>query len=113
MTKIGILFSYDTKRKKFDSLYERNKFYRGLFGYKQTVKENGKVYKYEKKGLVNEIPHIKVEDSVVIVLKKDADRFREYLEKWSNKVDYRCFKVLLKKCDKEELQNSAEKMRQD
>lgn len=110
MTKEAILFSYDTMREKFDSLYDRNKFYRGLFGYKQTVRENGKIYRYEKKGLVNEMPHIKVEDSVIIVLKEDAEIFREYLEKWSRKVRYRTFKVILDEKDLKELGSSAEKV---
>ncbi len=103
MSKKGVLFSYDTKREKFDSLYDRNKFYRGLFGYKQTVKENGKVYRYEKKGLINKIPHIKVEDSVILVLKEDAKCFEDYLERWGEKVKYRTFKVLLKERDIREL----------
>ncbi len=104
MSKNGVLFSYDTKKEKFDSLYDRNKFYRGLFGYKQTVKENGKVYRYEKKGLINKIPHIKVEDSVILVLEEDAKCFRDYLEMWGEKVRYRTFKVLLKERDIRELE---------
>ncbi len=109
MEKTGILFSYDTRREKFKSLYDRNKFYRGLFGYKQTVKENGKVYRYEKKGLVNSIPHIKVEDSVIIVLKDDAPCFKAYLDKWSGKVVYRTFKVVLEDEDFNELMSSVKK----
>ncbi len=108
MSEKGVLFSYDTKREKFESLYDRNKFYRGLFGYKQTVRENGKVYRYEKKGLVNKMPHIKVEDSVIIVLEEDADCFRKYLEKWGEKVKYRTFKVLLNKEDIKELRLNEE-----
>ena len=86
MTREAILFSYDTRREKFDSLYDRNKFYRGLFGYRQTVRENGKVYRYEKKGLINKMPHIKVEDSVIILLEEDSPCLREYLERWSFRI---------------------------
>ena len=110
MTREAILFSYDTRREKFDSLYDRNKFYRGLFGYRQTVRENGKVYRYEKKGLINKMPHIKVEDSVIILLEEDSPCLKEYLERWSKKVDYRTFKVVLEKDQLEELKSSVEKV---
>lgn len=110
MTREAILFSYDTKKEMFDSLYDRNKFYRGLFGYKQTVKENGKVYRYEKKGLINKLPHIKVEDSVIILGKENSCCMRDYLEKWSPKVDYRTFRVILNNKQKEELESSVEKV---
>lgn len=89
------LISYDTEKEKFESLYERNKFYRGLFGYKQTVKKNEKVYKYEKEGLIDKIPNIKVEDSVIIVSKENADKFISYFKEWKNKICYRTFTVLL------------------
>jgi hypothetical protein len=93
------LIAYDTKRDNFSSLYERNKFYRGLFGYKQTVKENGKVYKYDKPGLLGSVPHIKVDDSVIIVADDNAQQFKDYLQEWGDKVAYKTYKVLLDKTD--------------
>lgn len=99
-TKRAVLISYDTKKKRFKSLYERNKFYRGLFGFKQTVKKNGKKYKYSKEGLLDEIPHIKVEDSVFIVSKKHLKKLINYFEEWKGKVSYDTFKVILEEEDK-------------
>ncbi|MDY6771154.1 MAG: hypothetical protein SV186_04320 [Candidatus Nanohaloarchaea archaeon] len=89
------LIAYDTDRDQFSSLYERNKFYRGLFGYKQKVKKNGKVYRYEKQGLIGRVPNIKVEDSVIIVADRYVDRFIDYLDDWQGKVDYTTFRVML------------------
>ena len=91
----AILISYDTKKKRFKSLYERNKFYRGLFGFKQTVKRGKKKYNYDKKGLLDQIPHIKVEDSVFIISKKNLKKLISYLEEWEDKVTYNTFKVVL------------------
>ena len=67
-------------------------------------------YRYEKKGLINKMPHIKVEDSVIILLEKDSPCLREYLERWSKKVDYRTFRVILEKDQLEELKSSVEKV---
>ena len=41
----AVMATYDTEQKSFASRSERNKFYRGLHGYSQTVEKNGKVYR--------------------------------------------------------------------
>lgn len=89
------LISYDARSDQFDSMYERNKFYRGLFGYKQTVRRNDKVYHYDKDGLLDEVPHIKVEDSVFIIGREHLNKFRTYFTQWSGKVDVQTFKITL------------------
>ena len=89
------LVTYNTKREKFESMYERNQFYRGLFGYKQTVKRNGKEYKYEKDGLMDEIPNIRIDDSVFIIAKSNTDRIRDYFNEWENKISHHIFTVLI------------------
>lgn len=91
----SLLISYDTHRKRFKTLYERNKFYRGLFGYKQTVKENGKVYKYEKDGLIGRIPHIKVAESVFIIASHNSSPLTKYLDQWTPKVTYTTYNMSL------------------
>jgi hypothetical protein len=105
--RVGILLAYDTKKEQFDSMYDRNKFYRGLFGYKQTVKENGKVYRYEKDGLIGNIPAIKVEDSVLIVNKRNAAELEEYFKQWEPKVTYKRYKVILDRQDWEQIQSDT------
>ncbi len=89
------LVTYNTKREKFESMYERNQFYRGLFGYKQTVKRNGKEYKYEKDGLMDEIPNIRIDDSVFIIAKNNTDKIREYFHEWDDKISHHIFTVLI------------------
>lgn len=89
------LLTYDTNSSKFDSVYERNKFYRGLFGYKQTVTKNGKEYNYEKDGLMDEISCIRIDDSVFIFRTKKKPEVEEYFSEWGEKVTYHIFKVNL------------------
>lgn len=89
------LFTYNTKRKNFESVYERNKFYRGLFGYRQTVRKNGKEYSYEKDGLMDEIPHMRIDDSVFITSTTYVPRVKAYFEKWGDKVSKHVFTVIV------------------
>jgi hypothetical protein len=101
------LLTYSTEKKNFDSVYERNKFYRGLFGYKQTVKKNGKTYEYDKDGLMDRIPNLRIDDSVFIIAKKRTDEVREYFGEWEPKVSYHIFTVLIEEKD------IMEKIRED
>ena len=93
------LLTYSTEKKNFDSVYERNKFYRGLFGYKQTVKKNGKTYEYDKDGLMDRIPNIRIDDSVFIVSRERKDDVKEYFVEWEPKVSYHIFKVVIEDQD--------------
>jgi hypothetical protein len=89
------LLTYDTKRKKFDSVYQRNKFYRGLFGYKQTVKKNSKKYEYEKDGVMDKIPSIRIDDSVFILAREHTERVEDYFSNWGDKVTHHIFTVMI------------------
>jgi len=89
------LLTYTTHRDKFESMYERNQFYRGLFGYKQTVKRNGKKYEYEKDGLMDEVPNIRIDDSVFIVSREHTEPVRVYFQDWGVKVSHHIFKVMV------------------
>lgn len=89
------LLTYNTEREKFESVYERNKFYRGLFGYRQTVKKNGKKYEYEKDGLMDKVPNVRIDDSVFIMNEKSVPEVEEYLSKWGDKVSYHIFTVIV------------------
>lgn len=95
MGKKASLLTYNTQRKHFDSVYERNKFYRGLFGYRQTVKRNGKKYEYEKDGVMDEVPNIRIDNSVFIVAKSGVSRLEDYFAEWKNKVEHRFFTVIV------------------
>jgi hypothetical protein len=93
--KKATLITYNTHREHFKSVYERNKFYRGLFGYKQTVKKNGKKYEYEKDGLMDELPNCRIDDSVFIISKQNVAQLKQYFNEWENKVSYHTFTVLI------------------
>lgn len=93
--KEASLLTYNTHREKFESVYERNKFYRGLFGYKQTVKKNGKEYEYEKEGLMDEIPNSRIDDSVFIIANRYVERVEDYFLDWGEKVSCHIFTVMI------------------
>lgn len=95
MSEEASLLTYNTRKKNFGSVYERNKFYRGLFGYKQTVKKNGKKYEYEKDGLMDQVPNVRIDDSVFIVAESSLERIEEYFSEWGDKVSYHVFTVLI------------------
>ena len=81
--------------KKFENKSERNKFYKELYGWKQIVKKQEKKYTYRREGLLDEIPHIKVDRSVFIIMKKHMDRMIKFLEEWEDKIKWNVFDVLL------------------
>lgn len=89
------LLTYSTERDRFESVYERNKFYRGLFGYKQTVKKNGKKYEYDKEGVMDKVPSVRIDDSVFIIKRGFVQKVEEYFSEWGDKVSYRLFTVIL------------------
>jgi len=93
--RVAILISYNTHSDKFESNYERNKFFRGLYGWTQFLRSEKSEYRYQREGLLTEIPHIKVDDSVFIVALKEMERIMNYMEGWEDKIDYDFFRVLL------------------
>jgi len=95
MSEKASLLTYNTSKGDFESVYERNKFYRGLFGYKQTVRKNGKEYEYEKEGLMDEVPNVRIDDSVFILAKKNTSRVKSFFTEWEKKVSYHVFTVLI------------------
>lgn len=101
---IAILICFDSDADKFDSDYERTKFFRGLYGWNQVIRKGESVYEYHREGLLNEIPHIKVESSAFIVALKEMRRILDYFDEWSDKVTWRTFKVLLDAKDKKLLE---------
>jgi hypothetical protein len=92
------------KSGKFQSYYERNKFFRELYGWKQVIrreivgrgersKEN--VYVYKREGLLNEIPHEKVDQSSFIIPEDEFNKIEKFFKEWRDKVMWKSFKVLL------------------
>lgn len=93
--KPACLVTFEVISSNFKSNYQRNKFYRGLYGWTQIVKKNGKKYEYKRDGLLDEVPHIKVDKSVFILPIHSVEKIKKYLESWGEAVDYDLFKVLL------------------
>ena len=93
----AVIITFDTRPAEFDSNYERNKFFRGLHGWKQTVPAGEKKYYYRRSGLLDEVPHIKVADSAFIVAMANMQRVVDYFEEWSDKVDYEIMEIMMSK----------------
>jgi hypothetical protein len=91
-----VIISFHTRNEKFESDYERSKFFRELHGWKQTVPRNGKRYVYERKGVLNEIPHIKVADSTFIVPSEDAHALMNYMHEWADKVECEMLNMMMR-----------------
>ena len=90
-----VLITFSVRSEKFDSNYERNKFFRELYGWKQTIPKEKKTYEYHRAGLLDEMPHKKVDQSSFLIPEDNFDRMMEFFEEWHNKVMWRTFKVLL------------------
>jgi len=101
--KKAVLFAFSVQSGKFESHYERNKFFRGLYGWKQMVrkevivskKPKEKVYTYRREGLLDEMPHEKVDQSSFIVPEDEFSKINKFFNEWRNKVIWKSFKVLL------------------
>ena len=101
----AVLFCFSVKSGEFESHYERNKFFRGLYGWKQMIRKEvrvsdkprkeEKVYTYRREGLLDEMPHKKIDQSSFIIPEGNFDRIADFLNEWHNKVMWRTFKVLL------------------
>ena len=93
--KRAVLITFTIKSRKFSSHYERNKFFRELYGWKQIVKKQEKRYVYRREGILDEIPHIRVDQSMFVIMEQHLERIRKFLGEWENKINWHEFDVLL------------------
>ena len=93
----AVIITFHTKSEKFNSNYERNKFFRGLHGWKQIIPSEKKKYLYKRSGLLDEIPHAKIADSVVMVAMENMKRIMRYFDEWENKIDYEMTEVMMER----------------
>jgi len=91
----AVLITFSVKTDRFHSRTERNKFYKELYGWKQTVKKQERKYVYERDGLLDEIPHVKVDQSLFIIMREHMRRMQEFLDDWEDKIKWDMFDVLL------------------
>ena len=82
----------------FDRLSSKNavKFFRELYGYKDRS-NNGK-YTYHRKGLLDDIPHVKLVRGVIITTHDNLNKITEFIEKL--KVEYHVRAVILTEEDR-------------
>ncbi len=92
-----VIVSFDTVSENFDSNYERNKFFRELYGWQQVVPGEGKNYTYRRHGLLDEIPHNKISNSVFMIAMQHMKRMEEFFDHWEKKVEYDMIEVVLER----------------
>lgn len=101
-----MLIAFSVQSGKFESHYERNKFFRSLYGWKQMIrkevivgkkKPKEKVYTYQREGILDEVPHERVDQSSFIVPENGFEKIEKFMKEWRDKVIWKSFKVLLDK----------------
>lgn len=90
------IVTFHTMADKFESGYERSKFFRELHGWKQTVPRNGKRYLYRRAGLLDQVPHVKVADSAFIVAMENMKKIMDYFDSWQSKVEYDIMEAVMR-----------------
>ncbi|MBI5061169.1 MAG: hypothetical protein HZB67_02545 [Candidatus Aenigmarchaeota archaeon] len=102
----AILITFNTHSERFDSNYERSKFFRELHGWEQVVPGNDKQYRYRRPGLLDEIPHKKVSDSVFIIAMEHMKRMESFFHQWEKKVEYDMMEIMMKQMDALKMKNT-------
>ncbi|MCX8179550.1 MAG: hypothetical protein N3E38_02315 [Candidatus Aenigmarchaeota archaeon] len=91
----AILVCFSINTKKFSSSSERNKFFKELYGWKQIIKRNKRNYEYRREGILDKIPHIRVDQSIFIILETHLKLMQEFFREWEDKIRWEEFEVLL------------------
>jgi hypothetical protein len=104
----AILISFDTLKDKFDSASERNRFFWKLYGRKQVIIKQSGRYEYDREGLLEGIPHIKVASSVFIIAMNHLKEMMKFFDEWEDKIDLKTFPVLLDDEEADELEDEVE-----
>jgi hypothetical protein len=91
-----IIIRFRTLSDRFDSDYERMKFFKELHGWKQTVPRENKKYVYHRSGLLDEVPHVKVADSVFIVAMEHMRQIEKFFDEWEDKVEYDAIEIMMR-----------------
>jgi len=105
-----VIITFHTKTEKFDSDYERIKFFRELYGWNQVVPKNDKRYFYRRSGLLDEIPHAKVADSAFMIAINNLERMTSFFKEWEGKVQIDIMEVMMKR---REMLKRFEQMQQE
>ncbi len=103
----AVIVTFDTVAERFESDYERNKFFRELHGWNQSVPGHGKRYEYRRPGLLDGIPHVRVADSAFIVALEHMKQVEQFFDEWHEKVNCEMMKVMMQ--DREVIRKLGEK----
>ena len=90
----AVMFTFTMKSASVTNS-EKTKFFKELYGWTQTVPGGKKKYVYHREGVIEEMPHEKVDQSSFLVPEGDADRMMDFFGEWGKKVMLRTFNVLL------------------
>ena len=66
-----------------------------LYGWKQVIHGKGKKYIYERRGILNRIPHLRIDQSSFIIPKRYFEEITNFLREWEDKVIWKHFEVLI------------------
>lgn len=105
--KTAILVSFDMNAERMNTT-EKSRFFTELYGRNQTIKGEKKKYFYRRAGLMDEMPHIKVDNSVFIVAMEQMRMMEEFMNEWERKVMFKTFPVILNEEEAEQLEEKAE-----
>jgi hypothetical protein len=83
------LFAYDLSKL---SQYQKVRVNRALFGYIDNSNKNS--YHYRRKGVIEDIPHLKISKGVIIVRDQDKEKISSILKEY--KVKYLILNVMIK-----------------
>lgn len=92
-----VIVSFDTVSEKFESNYERNKFFRELYGWQQTIPGEKKTYSYRRHGILDQIPHNKISNSVFMIAMEHMKVMEDFFDQWRKKVEYDMIEVILER----------------
>ncbi len=72
--------------------YQKVLFNREIYGY--TDNSNNNAYQYKRKGILSQMPHLRLLKGAFVVKKKDIGKIKPILKKY--KVKYEVYDILIK-----------------
>jgi len=97
--KKAVIITFSTKTEKFGNDSERTRFFKQLYGWDQIVPGEKKTYEYHRAGILDKVPHKRVDQSSFIVPENNLKEVMDFFEQWHKKVITNAFKILLEDND--------------
>lgn len=72
--------------------YQKVLFNRAIYGYIDN--SNNSAYQYKRKGILSQIPHLRLLKGALVIKKEDMEKIKPLLKKY--KVKYRVYDLLIK-----------------